>query len=83
MRIHLETQRLRERLVADINQSGLPAMCVRVIIDDLSKQIHAQESKALQLEAEAEEKELREKEATEDLKQYKKEMKKVATEKRD
>lgn len=54
MRIHLETQRLRERLVADINQSGLPTMCARMVAEDLSRQLRDQEARALQLEAQAE-----------------------------
>lgn len=54
MRIHLETQRLRERLVADINQSGLPTMCARMVAEDLSRQLRDQEAQALRLEAQAE-----------------------------
>lgn len=54
MRIHLETQRLRERLVADINQSGLPTMCARMVVEDLSRQLRDQEAQALRLEAQAE-----------------------------
>lgn len=53
MRIHLETQRLKERLAADINQSGLPAICARLVVEDLARQLRAQESQALQLEARA------------------------------
>ena len=54
MRIHLETQRLKERLAADINQSGLPAICARMVVDDLVRQLRDQEAQALQLEAKAE-----------------------------
>lgn len=54
MRIHLETQRLRERLVADINQSGLPTMCARMVAEDLSRQLRDQEAQALRLETQAE-----------------------------
>ena len=54
MRIHLETQRLKERLAADINQSGLPAICARLVVEDLAAQLRDQEARALQLEAQAE-----------------------------
>lgn len=54
MRIHLETQRLKERLAADINQSGLPAICARMVVEDLAEQLRDQEVQALQLEAQAE-----------------------------
>lgn len=54
MRIHLETQRLKERLAADINQSGLPAICARMVVEDLAAQLRDQEVQALQLEAQAE-----------------------------
>ena len=54
MRIHLETQRLKERLAADINQSGLPTICARLVVEDLAAQLRDQEARALQLEAQAE-----------------------------
>lgn len=59
MRIHLETRRLKNRLVEIINASGLPTMCVRVVVEDLAQQLREQEARAVQMEARAEEEERR------------------------
>lgn len=57
MRIDYETQRLKEAIVDTVNASGLPAVCVRVVLTELLEQTRSLEAQAIrqeQAEADAE-----------------------------